>query len=214
MDSRGTYWAGCYILGVHRSIELESDIRLVRKWNLQVEADDVISRDHCLVNTEYLAANGFNDNKLIICPRTFPRLELPVPSHLVKQDDGVDQPKKASKHQKSRLETSSAEAARKEHPKGLRTARAVLNRLKHDPNFKIDEYVVGYEDRHTDKIQEKPAASWITETMDDLWIPEHRIVWFKRRPATGGEVLAWDKAERIDRIFADPQREVFVEGMV
>jgi uncharacterized protein (UPF0248 family) len=132
----------------------------------------------------------------------------------VKQDDGVDQPKKASKHEKKDEQASNEEVNSQELHRGLRTARAVLNRLKHDRKFNIDEFKVGYEDRHTDKIQEKLVAAWVTETTDDLFIPEHRIVWFKKCPPHGGEVLVWDKAQKIDRIFADPETETAVGGTV
>ena len=87
-----------------------------------------------------------------------------------------------------------------------------MSRLRHDPSFNIDEYKVGYEDRHTDVIQEKPVAAWVRETTDDLFIPEHRIRWFKRCPVNGGEVLVWDKVLKIDRIFI--HKEVIVEGTV
>ena len=205
-DSEAGYWAGCYVLGLRRDAGSTTDMRVMNTWNLQVVADTVIPKEDCSVKIVYATASEFNDKNLTICRRNWPRPELPVDrekNHMVKQDEGFNQPKKAPKNQKAKEQTSSEETASKEHSKGLRTARAVLSRLKHDPSFKIDEFKVGYEDRHTDVIQEKSVASWVRETTDDLFIPEHRIVWFKRCPANGEEVIVWDRASKIDRIFGE-----------
>jgi uncharacterized protein (UPF0248 family) len=205
-DSEGGYWAGCYILGLRRNAESDSDRRVVNAWNLQVVADTVIPKEDCSVKTVYITANEFNDKNLIICPRNWPRPELPVDrekNHMIKQEEGLDRPKKATKQQKNKENISNKEIGSKEHSKGLRTAKAVLSRLKHDPSFRIDEFKVGYEDRHTDVIQEKAVAAWVRETTDDLFIPEHRIVWFKRCLADGEDVVVWDRALRIDKIFRE-----------
>ena len=202
-DSEGGYWAGSYILGLRRFKESESDRRIASTWDLQTVANNtVIPKDDCSIKTVYMTANDFNDENLILCPRTWPRPELAVDrekGYMAKLDDGLDKPQRTSKHQKSREQPSSEESHTA--PKRLRPARAVLSRLKHDPTFNIDEYKVGYLDRHTVVPQEKPVAFWATDTTDDLFIPEHRILYFKRCPASGEELLMWHKAEKIDRIF-------------
>jgi uncharacterized protein (UPF0248 family) len=178
-----------------------------------VANDSIIPKNDCSVKTVCTNATDFNDQNLIRCPRTWPRPELAVDrerSYLTKEDDGLDKPQKASRHQK-RIEQPKSDESQVTS-KGLRPARAVLNRLRHDPTFNIDEYKVGYLDRHTVVPQEKPVAAWATDTTDDLFIPEHRILYFKRCLANGEEVLMWHKAEKIDRIFT--AGEMTVEGIV
>ncbi|CZR54378.1 uncharacterized protein PAC_04262 [Phialocephala subalpina] len=87
-------------------------------------------------------------------------------------------------------------------PKGpghaLRPASDVLSRLRFDPkNYKIDRWVIGYEDRHKEFLQEKPAGQWVGDESDEAWIPMHRIWYFR---LVGGEVM-WDRSTGEDRIF-------------
>jgi uncharacterized protein (UPF0248 family) len=79
----------------------------------------------------------------------------------------------------------------------LRPAMDVLSRLKYDPAFDLDDYVVGYTDRHSG-IQEKAAGSWVSESTDEEWIPQGRIQYF-RRVSDGKRV--WDRATKQDCIF-------------
>lgn len=82
-------------------------------------------------------------------------------------------------------------------PRKLRPAMDVLSRLKHDPAFSLDDYVVGYSDRHAG-IQEKAAGMWVSESMDEEWIPQGRIQYF-RRVSDGKRV--WDRATKYDCVF-------------
>ncbi|KAE8451297.1 hypothetical protein EG329_004462 [Mollisiaceae sp. DMI_Dod_QoI] len=84
----------------------------------------------------------------------------------------------------------------------LRGADDVLNRLKFDQlNYRVDEWVVGYIDRHLEAVQEKPVIEWATDVSDPAFIPEHRIEYFKRFPPGGKAVILWDKVARINHIF-------------
>ena len=213
--SGSCFWAGCYVLGLqHDNNKLILDQRTAQTWEIQVERDRETPKNDCSIKTAVMTANEFkkaNERNLIPCPRKWPRQSLSVdrerfPS--IHQNDDFEQPKKLTKYQKKSEQASNEEFNSQDPHRGLRTARAVLNRLKHDRTFSIDEFKVGYLDRHTEKVQEKPVAAWVTETTDDLFIPEHRIVWFKRCLPEGGEVLVWDKAQKIDRIFANPETEV------
>lgn len=82
-------------------------------------------------------------------------------------------------------------------PGKLRPAMDVLSRLKHDPTFDLDDYVVGYTDRHAG-IQEKAAGMWVSESTDEEWIPQGRIQYF-RRVSDGKKV--WDRAIKYDGVF-------------
>ena len=81
----------------------------------------------------------------------------------------------------------------------LRPALDVLSRLRHDPRFSSEAFTIGYLDRHSPEVMELPLASWKGgEVTDEDFIPQHRILWF-RRDADGKKL--WDRKERYDEIF-------------
>lgn len=85
-------------------------------------------------------------------------------------------------------------------PSGLgkfRTASDVLNRLRWDAHLNSSDYVVGYEDRFTG-AQEKAVEQWKSEQTDEEFIPQHRILYFKRK--TDGAIM-WERRNRIDELF-------------
>ncbi|KAJ4348561.1 uncharacterized protein N0V89_009938 [Didymosphaeria variabile] len=81
----------------------------------------------------------------------------------------------------------------------LRPASDVLNRLRWDSNLDPSDYIVGYEDRFLG-AKETTLERWKTEQTDEEFIPQHRILYFKRKSEDGGEVV-WERSTRIDRIF-------------
>jgi hypothetical protein len=208
----GDFYEGCYVVGLYRLNEIpESSATesIAQRWAVQVEGDNETTKEDCSIRAVCMLAKEFENMKLRRCTRQWPRPVVaadPEKNHRDKEvdlgADCVNRSKKASKHQKSeelnKVEISSHEPHRK-----LRTASDVLKRLKHDRSLNIDEFKVGYVDRHTDRIQEKPATAWVRETTDEEWIPEHRIVYFKRVSRNGEEQLMWDKASKIDRIFKE-----------
>ncbi|UQC89328.1 endonuclease/Exonuclease/phosphatase [Colletotrichum lupini] len=85
-------------------------------------------------------------------------------------------------------------------PEGIgkfRTALDVLNRLRWDPDIDSNDYVIGYEDRFLGP-QEKALSAWKSEQTHEEFIPQHRILWFKR--GSDG-VIVWHRSERIDLLF-------------
>lgn len=79
----------------------------------------------------------------------------------------------------------------------LRTAGDVMNRLRWDPHLDSADYLVGYLDRFTG-VQEKLLDLWKMETESEEFIPQHRILYFKRR---SDSQVVWDKRSRTDNIF-------------
>ncbi|PTB71031.1 hypothetical protein BBK36DRAFT_1176384 [Trichoderma citrinoviride] len=79
----------------------------------------------------------------------------------------------------------------------LRTAVDALNRIRWDPGMDSGDYVVGYEDRFLG-AQEKALDNWRTEQTDEEFIPQHRILYFKRK---SDGVIVWDRRSRVDAIF-------------
>ncbi|KIK52687.1 hypothetical protein GYMLUDRAFT_64131 [Collybiopsis luxurians FD-317 M1] len=86
-------------------------------------------------------------------------------------------------------------------PTKLRTSADVMNRLLWDPVMGKngrDEYAVGYEDRFLG-IKESMLRDWVLkEVENEAFIPQHRIVYFKR--VSDGEII-WDKRKKIDLVF-------------
>ncbi|XDG07073.1 hypothetical protein ABKA04_006688 [Annulohypoxylon sp. FPYF3050] len=79
----------------------------------------------------------------------------------------------------------------------FRSAADVLNRIRWDQSMDSGDYIVGYEDRFSG-VMERPVDSWKSETTHEEFIPEHRILFFKRK---SDGVTVWDKKERRDVIF-------------
>lgn len=79
----------------------------------------------------------------------------------------------------------------------FRTAADVLNRLRWDPGMDSGDFVVGYEDRFVG-AQEKALELWKSEQTDEEFIPQHRILYFKRR---SDGVVVWERRTRRDEVF-------------
>jgi len=82
-------------------------------------------------------------------------------------------------------------------PAKLRPASDILSRLRWDPALDSQNYIVGYEDRFLG-AKEIALERWKTEQTDDEFIPQHRILYFKRR---SDGMVVWDRKMRIDLVF-------------
>jgi uncharacterized protein (UPF0248 family) len=88
-------------------------------------------------------------------------------------------------------------SAKSEGGAKLRTALDVINRLRWDTGLDSGDYIVGYDDRFLG-AKEKPLDLWKSEQTDEEFIPQHRILYFKRK--SDGEVI-WDRRTRKDIVF-------------
>ena len=82
----------------------------------------------------------------------------------------------------------------------LRPASDVLNRLRWDPSLDPSDYIIGYEDRFLG-AKETGLEKWKTEQTDEEFIPQHRILYFKKKSEDGGAEIVWERATRIDKVF-------------
>ena len=83
----------------------------------------------------------------------------------------------------------------------LRPASDVLNRLRWDPSLDPSDYIIGYEDRFLG-AKETGLEKWKTEQTDEEFIPQHRILYFKKKGGEDGRgEVVWERATRIDKIF-------------
>ncbi|KAK3318390.1 hypothetical protein B0H66DRAFT_516600 [Apodospora peruviana] len=85
----------------------------------------------------------------------------------------------------------------------FRTAADVINRIRWDPELDSSEYIVGYEDRFLG-ARERALDTWKSEQTDEEFIPQHRILYFKRMKRASkledGEIV-WERKTRRDIIF-------------
>ena len=88
---------------------------------------------------------------------------------------------------------------RADKTKKFRTAADAMNRIRWDPQLDSSDFVVGYEDRFTG-AQEKDLGAWKTEQTDEEFIPQHRILYFKRK--SDGKTV-WDRRTRFDELFGN-----------
>ncbi|KAI2080730.1 hypothetical protein LOZ36_006416 [Ophidiomyces ophidiicola] len=79
----------------------------------------------------------------------------------------------------------------------LRPAADILSRLRWDRNMDSSDYVVGYEDRFLGRL-EILLDNWKTEQTDEEFIPQHRIMYFRRK---SDGVVVWERESKKDLIF-------------
>ncbi|KAF3004836.1 hypothetical protein E8E13_004355 [Curvularia kusanoi] len=85
----------------------------------------------------------------------------------------------------------------------LRPASDVLNRLRWDPNLDPADYIIGYEDRFLG-AKETGLEKWKTEQTDEEFIPQHRILYFRKKfndEGDGRGETVWERATRMDKVF-------------
>jgi uncharacterized protein (UPF0248 family) len=195
--STDTVYEGNFVLGLGliswlQKDDLDTVKQVSEAWREQTEKDRATIKDHCFIRFSYDPLPP-----LKICERKWPRLVLTGDNiNDSDNDSSSDLPIKATKQQTHPSTPSQDKAPR------FRTAAEVLNRLKHDSSYNLDDFVIGYLDRVKERILEKAAADWDRETTAEEFIPEHRIEYFKTYKGSGreGEVV-WMKKGKIDKIF-------------
>ncbi|ETS83175.1 hypothetical protein PFICI_05051 [Pestalotiopsis fici W106-1] len=85
----------------------------------------------------------------------------------------------------------------------FRSSADVISRIRWDPGMDSGDYLVGYEDRFLG-IKERALDQWKAEQTDEEFIPQHRIMYFKR---VSDGVLVWDRRSRRDDVFGSGVRD-------
>jgi uncharacterized protein (UPF0248 family) len=157
------------------------------RWNDKICANHRYSPSTMVVRAELISREAMLQQELKEDPREWPLpLAKPDPRYV------VDRVTKEVSEAAPPASIDQPQTMRK-----LRPAMDVLSRLKYDPVFDLDDYVVGYTDRHAG-IQEKAAGMWVSESTDEEWIPQGRIQYFKR--VSDGKKV-WDRATKYDCVF-------------
>ena len=107
-------------------------------------------------------------------------------------EDAVPTAKKSSAKSKKSATTTGPTSTRK-----LRPATDILNRLRWDPNMDSSDYIIGYDDRFLG-VRETGLDKWKTEQTDEEFIPQHRILYFRRK---SDGVVVWERETRKDVIY-------------
>ncbi|KAK7956738.1 uncharacterized protein PG986_005960 [Apiospora aurea] len=79
----------------------------------------------------------------------------------------------------------------------FRSSADVISRLRWDPNLDSSDFIVGYEDRFLG-AKERALDLWKSEQTDEEFIPQHRVLYFKRK---SDGVVVWDRKARRDMLF-------------
>jgi len=194
-----TVYEGSFVVGLSlrsASEDLEAVRKLADKSEEQVR-EDRATIEGCFIRVLFESQSDVAKEDLENCTTTFPRKTMTGDerSNQRNKKDGITPTK-----QKKKEKTTSDEHQEHEKSGRFRTAAEVHNRLKYDESWDIDEFVLGYIDRHNEKIVEKPAGDWVRETTAEEFIPEHRIEYFKKAGSPDGEFV-WHKSLRVDTIF-------------
>ena len=112
-------------------------------------------------------------------------------------------PKHAVPRSRARRARKAAQQSRDQHSKPLlRPANDIVSRIRHDPALDESDFIVGYHDRHAPEVMEMDVSAWKGggDFTDEEWIPQHRILYFRRKGDEPGRRI-WDREKRLDRLF-------------
>ncbi|KAI0859530.1 hypothetical protein F4860DRAFT_482283 [Xylaria cubensis] len=112
-------------------------------------------------------------------------------------DDGDGGLEALTGKSKSKKAATTHQTTRPAYSGKFRSSADVINRIRWDPNMDSGDYIVGYEDRFLG-TKERALDAWKSEQTDEEFIPQHRILYFKRK---SDGVIVWDRKERRDTIF-------------
>ncbi|KAJ8116169.1 hypothetical protein ONZ43_g4502 [Nemania bipapillata] len=112
-------------------------------------------------------------------------------------DDHSNSDTPTGKSKSKKKTTIASHPARPSYSGKFRSSADVINRIRWDPSMDSGDYIVGYEDRFLG-TKERALDTWKSEQTDEEFIPQHRILYFKRK---SDGVIVWDRKERRDTIF-------------
>ncbi|KAM0354114.1 hypothetical protein ACHAPU_001149 [Fusarium lateritium] len=210
-ESSGAEHNGCYLIGLAWNNDSNRDdvneMRLAIQTVLQ-EFEDRIRRDEKYYDAQFcwMSASVVRADKIggMEVDQSLWG-EFAGDTDDDDSDEELDEEKELEemeevKGKKNKVASHGSRAAVVNKEPGLgkfRTAADVLNRIRWDANFDPSDYIVGYEDRFLG-ARERAVEQWKSEQTDEEFIPQHRILYFKRR---NDNVIVWERRKRIDDIF-------------
>lgn len=208
-QSNGTQLKGFYLAGVSaRGQSINTDqkklftgkiIDAARTFDFNVQNAGILESGHIWVTTEVFPKKKILDMDLILDDRSWYRTHPQRNANAVdnSSDDENDAAEETLQPSLSAAVSSSRDRTRSPS-KGLRPAQDIIARIRWDPEYNIEDFVVGYEDRFLG-VKEIELVRWKSEQTDLEFIPMHRIVWIRRKDVDGDKV--WDRNKKVDRLF-------------
>ena len=126
--------------------------------------------------------------------------EVQDESDTASSDSSLTPRKPSQSRSRAKKARKAAHQNQKSNP-SLRPAKDILSRLRHDPALMESDFIVGYHDRHA-AVMEMDVSAWKGggDVTDEDWIPQHRIMYFRKKGDEEGRRI-WDRAARLDRLF-------------
>ncbi|CAI6339077.1 unnamed protein product [Periconia digitata] len=212
-DSATEYY-GCYLIGLSRNQSTEGPDGIEERAKAKRAMDNTLDHfltqlrgdqkyydsDSCWVDTSISRPGEVRE--LALDKREWGDCEMEIESDSEDEDEvdvladecASSTPSKLLRHGASTQSSTPVSTSK------LRPASDVLNRLRWDPSLDGDNYIVGYEDRFLG-AREMALGKWKTEQTDMEFIPQHRILYFKRKDESIDGEVVWERATRIDKVF-------------
>jgi poly(A) polymerase Pap1/uncharacterized protein (UPF0248 family) len=212
-SDRGNY-QGYYLIGLESLVTDKDKLKdalgalrtVLRRFEEQIRGDErYFDSKTCWMSADVLDKAGIEKLDLVVDKREWGEYNPAEEDEdddqeereLQPSDDLLDDTDARKKKGKKPTTTESVIVPKLEPGKRFRTAADVINRLRWDPELDSGDFVVGYEDRFLG-AQEKALEAWKSEQTDEEFIPQHRILYFKRK-SDGSKV--WERKTRKDEIF-------------
>ncbi|KAL6791159.1 hypothetical protein GGI42DRAFT_346939 [Trichoderma sp. SZMC 28013] len=210
--------SACYLIGLKwidsiadksatSQAAAEGNIRVIlQEFESRIQKNDKFyDAEHCWMNASIMRRSGLGPVKL--APGQlyeYDGAETDLDDDDESDTEEENEPdseiyasKKESRSLKTGASKSISEVVKPAGAGKLRSAVDAMNRIRWDSGMDSSDYLVGYEDRFLG-AQEKALDNWRTEQTDEEFIPQHRILYFKRK---SDGVIVWDRRTRVDTIF-------------
>ncbi|RDW64899.1 hypothetical protein BP6252_10550 [Coleophoma cylindrospora] len=206
-DVNDTPYEALYLVGIQPTTPSDIKTATAAATSLLAELSHLAPTKDVLTHAELTPAPTAREQTLQPSMKTWPPRRANPPPELQHAPEAI---KPRARPQPQRPSASAAAAAPRAHADGqpgrkMRPALDVLNRLRYDPGYKLDDFVIGYLDRHAGVV-EKPAGAWEVDSTCEEWVPQHKILYFRDEKGgkEGGKV--WEREARLDRVFGERER--------
>ncbi|RDW68378.1 hypothetical protein BP5796_09035 [Coleophoma crateriformis] len=199
-DVNDTPYEALYLVGIQPTTPSDVQSATAAAMSLLAELSHLAPMKDLLTHADLTPAPAAREQSLQPSMKTWPPRRANPPPELHTPE--ATQPR--TRHQSQRASASAPTPrphADGQQARKLRPALDVLNRLRYDPAYKLDDFVIGYLDRHAGVV-EKPAGAWEVDSTCEEWVPQHKILYFRDEKGGkegGGKV--WEREARLDLVF-------------
>ncbi|KAF3033826.1 hypothetical protein E8E12_004535 [Didymella heteroderae] len=209
---------GCYLIGLRRAATPKSaprsyEERQVAKQSLEKVVDRFLASlrtdeknydaSFSWVNASLVTQHGIQAQKLRLDDREWGDYVVEIEPDSDDEEDLDEMTEEGTELPKLTIRSKPVSTSVPVSITKLRPATDVLSRLRWDPNLDPADYIIGYEDRFLG-AKETSLEKWKTEQTDEEFIPQHRILYFRKKFNDDGDgkgEVVWQRATRIDKIF-------------